>query len=339
MAKKTTSKENNPVKISSKETSKIEPSKDAKKIVTKKEEKPKVDAAKTTKKVTSTKEPSKKVEKAKETNVVIKEKKVKPVKIEKSETLPDFIKHVLISQPEPVGEKSPYLELSKKYNLKIDFKPFLKVESIPLREFRKSKVNIAEYSSVIFNSKNAIDYFFKICEEMRHKMPQDTKYFCSSETIAFYLQKYIQYRKRKVTYANGTLDDFQNLLLKHKVNENFVLPCSSVGTGQLSLYLKNNKFDFKEVVMYRMVANETIKESELNHQMITFFNPEGVKSFFTLFPDFKQKKVAIGAFGDTTIKALKSFGMEVHAPAPIGEVKSMVMAIDKLFKEFPKLKK
>lgn len=266
-------------------------------------------------------------------------KKDKLLKGDKSETLPDFIKHILISQPEPIGEKSPYLELSKKYNLKIDFKPFLKVESIPLREFRKSKVNISEYSSVIFNSKNAIDYFFKICDEMRLKMPQDTKYFCSSETIAFYLQKYIQYRKRKVTYANGTLDDFQNVLLKYKDTEKFILPCSSVGTGQLSFYLKNNKFDFKEVVMYRMVANESLKEIAMNHQMITFFNPEGVKSFFTLFPDFKQKKVAIGAFGESTIKALKSYGMEVHAPAPIGEIKSMVMAIDKLFKEIPKLKK
>jgi uroporphyrinogen-III synthase len=254
-------------------------------------------------------------------------------------TLPKKIKNVLITQPEPVGEKSPYTDLSKRYKLKITFMPLLKVESLTLREFRKNKINIAEYSAVIFNSKNAIDYFFKICDEMRHKMPQEAKYICSSEAIAYYLQKYIRYRKRKVIYSNGTPTDLQNILKKFQANEKFLLPCSAVGIGFLPSFLKQNKFKFSEAVMYRMIPNEGFNEKHLNNDMITFFNPEGVKAFFTLFPDFKQDHIAVGAFGESTQAQLKKQKMDVHAKAPVGEVKSMVMAIDKLFREYPDLLK
>jgi len=251
---------------------------------------------------------------------------------------PKGIKRILISQPEPQGERSPYHDVSKRYNFKVDFIPFLNVESITLREFRKFKINIPEYSAVIFNSKNAIDYFFKICEEIRHKMPQDAKYFCSSEQIAFYLQKYIQYRKRKVVYANGTVQDLQTILSKHKANEKFIMPCSSTGTGQLSVFLKQNKFNYAEAIMYKMVPNENLKKKNFDYDLISFFNPEGVKAFYSVFPTFKQGKTIIGAFGEPTQKALMDKGLQVVVKAPVGEIKSMVMAIDKLFKDYPNLK-
>ncbi|MFN9321206.1 MAG: uroporphyrinogen-III synthase, partial [Chitinophagales bacterium] len=193
------------------------------------------------------------------------------------------------------------------------------------------------YTSVIFNSKNAIDYFFKLCDEIRHKMPQEAKYFCSSEQIAFYLQKYIQYRKRKVVYANGTLADFQTILSKHKATEKFIMPCSSVGIGQLSIFLKANKFDFTEAIMYKMVPNLDIKKRNFDYDLVAFFNIEGVKAFFTLFSDFKQGRTIIGAFGDATQKDLESRGYRVLVKAPKGEIKSMVMAIEQLFKDNPGL--
>ena len=220
----------------------------------------------------------------------------------------------------------------------MDFIPFLNVESITLREFRKFKVNIPDYSAVIFNSKNAIDYFFKICEEIRYKMPQEAKYFCSSEQIAFYLQKYIQYRKRKVIYANGTSQDLQNILAKHKSTERFIMPCSSMGIGQISNFLKTNKFNYSEAVMYKMVPNENLKKKNFDYDLIAFFNLEGVKAFFSIFPNFKQGKTIIGAFGEPTQQALKEKGIHVIVKAPEGEIKSMVMAIEKLMRDFSTLK-
>lgn len=251
--------------------------------------------------------------------------------------LPRSIKKILVSQQEPQGERSPYHEISKRYNFKVDFIPFLNVESISLREFRKFKINIPDYTSVIFNSKNAIDYFFKLCDEIRYKMPQEAKYFCSSEQIAFYLQKYIQYRKRKVVYANGTIQDFQAILLKHKGVEKFIMPCSTVGVGQLSTFLRQNKFNISEAVMYKMVPNIEIKKKNFDYDLIAFFNLEGVKAFFSIHTDFKQGKTIIGAFGEATQKELESMGLKVLVKAPHGEIKSMVMAIEKLYRDYPNL--
>jgi uroporphyrinogen-III synthase len=250
--------------------------------------------------------------------------------------LPRSVKKILISQPEPTGERSPYHEISKRYGFRMDFVPYLNVEGIPLREYRKNKINIPDFSAVIFNSKNAIDFFFKVCDELRYKMPQEAKYFCSSEQIAFYLQKYIQYRKRKVVYANGTATDLQTILTKNKV-EKFLLPCSAAGIGSLPIFLSEGKFDFAEAVMYRMVPNEALLKKNFEYDLITFFNPEGVRAFFSLFPEFKQGKTIIGAFGASTQKELEDNKMYVMVKAPIGEIKSMVMAIEKMFKDNPSL--
>ena len=244
-------------------------------------------------------------------------------------TLPDSLKTILISQPNPQGEKSPYHELAKRHSLKIDFKPFLSVESITLKEFRKARINPSEFSAIIFNSRNAIDYFFKICEEMRVKMAQETKYFCASETIALYLQKYIQYRKRKVFYGDGSIDELKSILNKHKLNEKYLLPCSAIGIGPLPEFLKKNGFIFSEAIMYRTVTTD-FKGKDFNHEMITFFNPEGVRAFLKNFPNYKQGSKLFGAFGEATQKLLETAGYNIHARAPFEEVKSMSMAIDKL---------
>lgn len=295
---------------------------------------------KTTKTTTKPVSKASKLESNTAKNTVEKVKKIKIETVDKKNnksSLPKHIKNILISQPEPTGEKSPYTELSKRYKLKFTYIPFLKVESLTLREFRKNKINIADYTAIIFNSKNAIDYFFKICEEMRHKMPQEAKYICSSEAIAYYLQKYIQYRKRKVIYSNGTPQDMQTILKKYQATDNFLLPCSALGIGFLPTFLKQNKFNFTEAIMYRMVPNDELKSKTLNHDLITFFNPEGVKAFMTIFPDFKDQRIAIGAFGEATQLELKKNGITVHAKAPYEEIKSMVMAIEKLFKDNPDL--
>ena len=168
-------------------------------------------------------------------------------------------------------------------------------------------------------------------------MPQDSKYFCSSEQIAFYLQKYIQYRKRKVIYADGTRADLQSILLKHKANEKFIMPCSSVGVGQLSAFLKSNKFNISEAVMYKMVPNQDLKKKNFDYDIIAFFNIEGVKAFFKIHPDFRQGRTIVGAFGEATQKELVERELKVIVKAPQDEIRSMVMAIEKLFKENPSI--
>ena len=279
----------------------------------------------------------KQVAKSAKVEKIIVSKKVEEVKKEvitptSKVTLPDSLKTILISQPNPQGEKSPYHELAKRHSLKIDFKPFLSVESISLKEFRKLRIIPSEFSAIIFNSRNAIDYFFKICEEMRVKMAQETKYFCVSETIALYLQKYIQYRKRKVFYGDGSVDELKSILNKHKLNEKYLLPCSAIGIGPLPEFLQKNGFVFIEAIMYRTVTTD-FKGKELNHEMITFFNPEGVRAFIKNFPNYKQGNKLIGAFGEATQKLLESEGFRIHARAPFNEIKSMSMAIDRLVTE------
>ncbi|MBK7957967.1 MAG: uroporphyrinogen-III synthase [Bacteroidetes bacterium] len=268
---------------------------------------------------------------------IVEDKKVGAIVTPAVVALPDSFRTVLISQPEPVGEKTPYHDLAKKCGLRFDFKPFLTVEGIPVKDFRKARINPGEYSAVIFNSRNAIDYFFKICEEMRVKMAQETKYFCASETIALYLQKYIQYRKRKVFYGDGSIDELKSILTKHKADEKFLLPCSTLGIGPFPEFLKKNGFVFTEAVMYKTVIAEFKKD--FTHDMITFFNPEGVRAFLKNFPNFKQGSKLIGAFGEATQKLLEAEKLTIHARAPLGEIKSMSMAIEKLAGEVQARKK
>lgn len=244
------------------------------------------------------------------------------------------VKKVLITQPEPVVEKTPYHELSRKYNFELDFIPMTNVEGLTVREFRKNKINIPDFTAIVFNSKNAIDYFFEMCDKIRHKMPQQTKYFCSSEVIAFYLQKYIQYRKRKVIYSDGTKGNFQELLLKNKSIDKFLYPCSAHGIGAIPKFLKAKKFNYDEVLMFKMVPNLEFKEVKVDHNLIVFFNSESVKSFEEMAGSLVEKnKIIFGGFGDNTQKTMKSFDMEPIVNAPSDQVLSISMAIDKLLRE------
>ncbi len=246
------------------------------------------------------------------------------------------VKSILISQPKPENGKSPYFDLAEKYNLKIDFRQFIQVDGVPGKEFRKQRININDFTAVIFTSRSAIDHFFRVCDELRIKMSQETKYFCVSEAIAVYLQKYTQYRKRKVFFGNGSMKGMQDILKKHKSNEKFLLPCSDVRKPDLPEFLEKNKFDFQEGCFYRTVASDLSDLENIFYDMIVFFSPSGVQSLFQNFPAFKQNNTRIAAFGPATSKAIVDAGLRLDVKAPIPQAPSMTMAIERYLKEVNK---
>ncbi|MDE3235681.1 MAG: uroporphyrinogen-III synthase [Bacteroidota bacterium] len=241
------------------------------------------------------------------------------------------VKRILISQPRPESEKSPYFELERKYNVELVFHPFIKLEGIPAREFRKQKIDIASFTAVVFTSRNAIDHFFRMCEEMKITISQDTKYFCITEAVALYLQKFILYRKRKVFYgADGTNKSLFDVINKHKENERILYVCSeNQQDNEIVNWLKNNKCEFQLAFMYRTVSND-IKEviDKTVFDVICFFTPSGVKSLFDNYPKFKQNGVVVGAFGQNTFKAIEEAGLELGIKAPAPQAPSMVAALD-----------
>src|SRR5215467_9675510 len=216
------------------------------------------------------------------------------------------VKKILITQPKPESDKSPYFELSRKYEVELAFHPFIRLEPIPAREFRKQKIEIQNYSGVIFTSRNAIDHFFRICEEMKVTISQDTKYFCITEAVALYLQKFILYRKRKVFYgADGTNKSMFDVINKHKENERFLYVCSeNQQDNEIVNWLKNNQCEYQLAFMYRSVSND-VKPVMDQHEfdVICFFTPSGVRSLFDNYPAFYQNGTFIGAFGNNTLKA------------------------------------
>lgn len=242
------------------------------------------------------------------------------------------IKSILVSQPKPETDKSPYLELAKKYGLKMDFRPFIHVEGIPAKEFRKDRINVLDYPGVIFTSRNAVDHFFRICSELRISVPDGMKYFCLSESTAFYLQKYVVYRKRKIFYGKQTIEDLIPLLKKYK-DERYLLPCSDILKDDIPKVLSANKVRYTKAVLYRTVCSDLSDLANVNYDMLVFFSPSGIKSLFKNFPNFKQNKTKIAAFGPTTAKAVELHGlnMDVHAPTPAAP--SMTMAIENFIKE------
>ncbi len=240
------------------------------------------------------------------------------------------VKKILITQPKPEGDRSPYFDLAKKYNLSLEFHPFIAVEGIPAKDFRKQKIDIANYTAVIFTSRNAIDHFFRICEEMKVNVSQDTKYFCITEAVALYLQKFILYRKRKVFYgADGTNKSLFDVINKHKDNEKFLYPCSESFDSDITNWLKNNKCGYATPVLYRIISND-IREvvSESNFDVICFFTPGGVKSLLENLPKFKQNGTRIGAFGPNTFKAVEDAGLTLDIKAPQPLAPSMVSALE-----------
>jgi uroporphyrinogen-III synthase len=223
----------------------------------------------------------------------------------------------------------------------MEFCPFIRLEPIPAKEFRKQKIEISNYTAVIFTSRNAIDHFFRICEEMKVNISQDTKYFCITEAVALYLQKFILYRKRKVFYgADGTNKSLFDVINKHKENEKFLYPCSeNQQDNEIVNWLKNNRCEFVTPVMYRTISND-VKEvlARQEFDVICFFTPSGVKSLFDNFPKFKQNGTIIGAFGNNTSRAIEEAGLQLHIKAPEPQIPSMVAALEKFLHDSQKNK-
>ena len=239
------------------------------------------------------------------------------------------IQRVLIAQPRPESEKSPYFELEKKHNVMLDFQPFILVEGVPAKDFRKQKVEITDYTAVIFNSRNAIDHFFRICDELRIKISPDMKYFCIAETIALYLQRFIVYRKRKIFYGeDGTVNKMLEVIAKHKSKERYLVPVNDICRNETLQCLNKNNLQYAEIMLYKTVVNDVKKELSLHPDMIVFFTPGGVKSLFENDPEFKQNGTLIGAFGPITTKAVEDAGLELHLKAPLPGAPSMVAALD-----------
>lgn len=237
------------------------------------------------------------------------------------------IKTILVSQPKPEGDKSPYFDLAEKYKLKIDFRPFIQVEGVDKQEFRAQKVNIAEHTAVILTSKTAVDHFFRITKDVRFDVPDTMKYFCISEAVAYYLQKYVAYRKRKIFFGKQTIEELMDVMKKHK-GEKFLLPCTDILRDKIPETLELNKVDFTKAILYKTVAADLSDLEDVYYDMLVFFSPGGIESLLKNFPDFKQNTTLIAAFGPTTAQAVikNNLRLDVHAPQP--NAPSMTGAIE-----------
>jgi uroporphyrinogen-III synthase len=243
------------------------------------------------------------------------------------------IKKILVSQPKPITEKSPYFDISEKYNVKIDFRPFIKVEAVTGKDFRTQRIDILSFTAIVFNARHGIDHFFRICEENRITIPETMKYFCVSETVALYLQRYIQSRKRKVFFSpTGKLPDLVNVLKKHS-EETFLAITSDVQNEEFTAILEKSKVKFDKAVMYRTVSNDFDKNEEFNYDMLVFFSPIGINSLQKNFPDFEQGDTQIACFGATTAQAVRDAGLRLDLEAPSKEFPSMTAALDNFLKE------
>ncbi len=251
--------------------------------------------------------------------------------VKKADFQAKTIQKILITQPKPESDKSPYFELSRKYSVELEFKAFIRLEAIPAKEFRKQKIEIQNYTGVIFTSRNAIDHFFRTCEELKINVSQDTKYFCITEAVALFLQKFILYRKRKVFYgADGSNKSMFDVINKHKENEKFLYVCSeNQQDNEIVNWLKNNNCEFTLAFMYRTQSND-VKEvlTRTEYDVICFFTPSGVKSLFDNMPKFKQNGTVIGAFGSNTFKAVEDAGLKLEIKAPQPLAPSMVTALE-----------
>lgn len=246
------------------------------------------------------------------------------------------IKKILISQPQPNSEKSPYFAISEKYNVKIDFRPLIKVEPLSAKDFRAQHISILDHTAIIFNARHGIDHFFRLCEEMRITIPETMKYFCVSETVALYLQRYIQYRKRKVFFSpTGKLSDLVTLMKKHP-DEKYLFVTSDVPNEENMSILVNSNLNFDKAIMYRTVSNDFDPKEEFNYDMIVFFSPVGVSSLLKNFPDFVQGDIQIGCFGASTAQAVRDAGLRLDLEVPQPGFPSMTMALDNFLKEFSK---
>lgn len=242
------------------------------------------------------------------------------------------IKKILVSQPKPASEKSPYFDIATKYGVEMVFRPFIKVESLSAKEFRQQKVSILDYTAIVFTSRHAIDHFFNLCTELRVIIPETMKYFCITETVALYIQKYVQYRKRKIFFGGtGKFDDLLPAIVKHK-NEKYLVPMSDVHNDDIKNLLDKSKVQHQEVVMYRTVSNDFTPDEVFDYDMLVFFSPAGVASLKKNFPNFEQGDIKIATLGATTAQAVRDAGLRLDIEAPTPQAPSMTAAIDMFIK-------
>ena len=237
------------------------------------------------------------------------------------------VKTILVSQPEPSTEKSPYNRLQNKHKLTIDFRPFIHVEGVNAKEVRQQKIDFKNYDNIILTSRNAVDHFFRLCKEMRYSVPNTTKYFCLSEAVAYYLQKYVVYRKRKIYVGKGKIEDLENVLNKFET-ETFLFPTSDTLKKDVPNFLDNIKLRWTRAILYRTVVSDLSDLRDVYYDILVFFSHSGIESLFKNFPDFKQNKTRISAYGNSTIKAAEDAGLTVQIKAPTPASPSMTMAIE-----------
>ncbi|RSK41837.1 uroporphyrinogen-III synthase [Mangrovimonas spongiae] len=247
------------------------------------------------------------------------------------------VKTILVSQPEPKIENSPYFDLEEKQKVKIDFRPFIHVEGVPAKEVRKQKIDLSKYSAIILTSRNAVDHFFRVADEMRFKVPDSMKYFCQSEAVAYYLQKYVVYRKRKIYVGKRTFAELSPLIKKYK-DEKFLLPTTDKLKPLVPEILDELGVDWMQGTFYKTVISDLSDLEHVFYDILVFFSPSGIESLFHNFPEFKQNNTRIAVFGNTTIKAVEERGLRVDISAPTPETPSMTMALDKYIKEANKKK-
>ena len=238
-----------------------------------------------------------------------------------------MIKKILVSQPKPSSDRSPYYDIAERMNVEIVFRPFIKVQGITPKEFRAQKISILDHTAVVFTSRHAIDHFFTLCKEMRVAIPEDMKYFCITETVALYIQKYVQYRKRKIFFGEtGKIDDLVPLMAKHKT-EKYFIPTSDVHTSQFGDMLDAKKLVHTEGIMYRTVSNDFQEGEPFDYDLLIFFSPSGIQALLKNFPNFKQDKISIGTFGPATAKAVQDAGLRLDFGAPSPEYPSITSAL------------
>jgi uroporphyrinogen-III synthase len=241
------------------------------------------------------------------------------------------IKTILVSQPEPAQGKNPYSSLAEKMKLKIDFRSFIHVEGVDVQEFRKDRIQLSDYSAVILTSRNAVDHYFRIAKETRFNVPDEMKYFCVSEAVAYYLQTYVVYRKRKIFHGKQKFEDLVDLLRKHKT-EKFVVPCSDIQNKEIPEILDKEKLNYTNAVLFKTVCSDLSDLSDVKYDMLVFYSPSGIESLFKNFPNFVQNETKIATFGSTTSKAAVEAGLRLDVFAPQPSAPSMTMAIENFIK-------
>ncbi len=248
------------------------------------------------------------------------------------------VKTILVSQPKPEGNRSPFFDLAEEQKVKVDFRPFIHVEGVSAKDFRKSKVDITEHTAVILTSKSAADHYFRLCKELRFKVPESMKYFCINESIALYLQKYVLYRKRKIFHGKQSIVDLMTAIKKHKT-EKFLLPSSDMHKEKNAAHLEEKEINYTRAIMYRTVCSDLSDLENVNYDMLVFFSPTGIKSLFENFPKFKQNKTRIACFGTATAQAIEEAGLKLDVHAPNPKAPSMTMAIEQYIKTVNKAAK